>query len=691
MPDDTRAHPAARRQSRPVSILPEPAVGGIVNDPIDVRDRPYEPTLAPLAPHLWPDPRVLAALRDPASPWGLPRSQGDEGTCGGQALGALIDLQRIAAEVAEPYPVSARMLYQTARLKRDVGGEEGVSLRDVIKGFYNYGVCRDALWPYRAGDEPGQLSIERARDAKNLSLGAYYRLRPNLNTYHAALHETGAILVSAELHDGWRHDRVREAAGTIVAPRPGQARGALGAERHAFVVLGYTPEGFLVLNSWGRDWGGLIPPATTPPAVTPGEAATEAAPPTPVPGLALWRYDDWADTIMDGWVLRLGVGAAEAFEFSIGDQGLGFGAEGAAAASPRVRSTPVHAILGNFLHLDDGDFVASGAFVSTRRTLDETRRLLEEDAASPKPYRGVLLTFAGGLAGLSDAADHVARWKRSVKDAGWYPFSILWCVDYVEQAQSVLDGVFRDAGKRAGAPGPRLDRVIEELAHGIGRALWRDIGRAAERAARPGGPLHDLAYAGAGLLATRPDFSLRIVTESEGAIALAALLRAMRTEPFSAEAGPFFEMLESVDLVAPPLEVGEFFALAADLDAGWSAARPDRRLRVHLPDARDEKRLAVPPYGLSYFELVRRAFVGRPDALPPDLAPARPKAGVGPCWDVWGRAPRAELVPIRWPRGKAPAGQGPISQPDLVYRSDVDRRLKGVLRRRQPTRLSRAS
>ena len=151
------------------------------------------------------------------------------------------------------------MIYECARLKRDGGPADGVSLRDVIKGFYNYGVCRDGLWPYVAGGDPGQLSIERARDAKSLSLGAYYRLRPNLNTCHAALHETGALLVSAELHDGWRHDRVRAAGGVIVAPRPGQARGTLGDECHAFVVVGYTPEGFLVLNSWGRDWGGWAP------------------------------------------------------------------------------------------------------------------------------------------------------------------------------------------------------------------------------------------------------------------------------------------------------------------------------------------------------------------------------------------------------------------------------------------------
>jgi len=664
MPDDSRR---TRRASTPAPP-PAPTVGGIARDPIDVRDRAYEPTLAPLAPELLPDPALIAALRDPASPWGLPRLQGDEGTCGGQALAAMIDLQRIVAGTPAPYPVSARMIYQCARLKRDTGADdEGVSLRDVIKGFYNYGVCRDALWPYVAGGEGGQLSIERARDARNLSLGAYYRLRPNLNTYHAALHETGAVLVSAELHDGWRHDRLRARRGEIVPPKPGQPRGLLGAERHAFAIVGYTPAGFLVLNSWGPDWGGW----------TPADAA-------PVPGVALWRYDDWADSIMDGWVLRLGVGAAEAFEYSIGDQGLGFGAE-----AP-VRSTPVHAILGNFLHLDDGDFVTSGAFVSTRRTLEETRRLLEEDATRPRPYRGVLLTFAGGLVGLAEAAEQVARWKRPVRDAGWYPFTVLWCVDYVAQARTVLEGAFADALKRAGAPGPGLDRAVEELAHGIGRALWRDFARAAALGARPKGPLHELARAGAELAAARPGFALRIVAESEGAIALAALLRSMRTPDFAAEAGPFFEMLESVDLVAPPLTETEFHDLARDLDAGWGPGRPDRRLRVHLPSPRDERRLAVPPYGRSYFELVRRAFHPRspasdPEApTPPPQPPPRP--GVAPAWDAWRREPRTELVAIAWPRRAAPVGPAPIGQVQLVHRSDVGGRLKAVLRRPQPRR-----
>jgi hypothetical protein len=651
--------------------MPEPTVGGIERDQIDVRDRAYEPTLAPLAPRMEPPAELLTVLRDGHDEWRLPRWQGDEGTCGGQALAALIDIERIRAREPNGYRVSARMIYETARLKLAPGSDEGVSLRDVIKAFYNYGVCREQLWPYVPGERSTGLNVERARDAKSISLGAYYRLRPNLNTYHAALHETGAVLVSASLHDGWRHDRVAAGNGVIEPPAPGRSGGALALEKHAFVIVGYTPEGFLVLNSWGRDWGGWTPP--TPPGTPPA---------APVPGMALWRYRDWADSIMDGWVLRLGVGAAEAFEYSIGDQGLGFGADAPA------RSTPVHAILGNFLHLDDGNFVESGAYVSTRLTLDETLRLLRDDPAG-QAYRGVLLTFAGGLLGLKDAAEQVARWKRLVRDEHWYPFTVLWCVDYVEQARAVLDGVFAEAIATAGAPGPRLDRVVEERAHGIGRALWRDIGCAAARAARPGGPLHDLARAGAALAAARPGFGLRIVAESEGAFALAELLRALQTPAFAAEAGPFFDMLESVDLVAPPLTLSEHAALAWYLNLGWGPGRPGRGVQVHLPTARDEKRLAVPPYGLSYFELVRRAFqplgsaTAEENAMAEITCPPRRPSAIADKWKGWGAAPRTRLVRIEWPDGAPPAAQGPLTQTQLIYRSDVAGRLRTILRRRR--------
>lgn len=654
-----------------------PAVrGGILRDPVDLRDRAYEPTLARLSPQLLPPDGLLAVLRKRRKFWNLPRQQGAEGTCGGQALAALIDLERLRAGNRRFSSVSARMLYQTARLGYDPGEPEGVSLRDVIKAFYNYGVCSERSWPYEVGNPGGEVDIPRAREARRVTLGAYYRLRPNLNTYHAALHEAGAVLVSAELHDGWLPERVRAADGEILAPRPGEPSPGLGGENHAFLIVGYTPRGFLVLNSWGPDWGGW----------SPGRGAP------PVPGLALWRYGDWADRIIDGWVLRLGAGAADAFEYSIGDMGLGFGADTAA------RSTPVHAILGNFLHLDDGEFVTTGEHVSSPETLRQTEALL----TAKRKAEGVLLTFAGGLVGLKPATEQIARHRRLVGEAGWHPLTVLWCVDYVERARAVLDGVFAEAMTRAGKPGPQFDRAVETSAHGVGRALWRDIRCAAEHGARAGGPLFELVRAGVRIADARGGFGVRIVAESEGAFALAALLGQLTRPETGPEGARFFDMLESVDLVAPPMTESEFHALAFYLNAGWGARHPDRRVRLHVPTAADERRLAVPPYGLSYFELVRRAFHRRSrvrdeEALARDVRAARGEAdrardfrggvepidtgprGIATRWDGFADAPRAELVPIEWADGQRPDEPGPITQLELVYRSDAAGRLRAIL------------
>jgi hypothetical protein len=164
----------------------------------------------------------------------------------------------------------------------------------------------------------------------------------------------------------------------------------------------------------------------------------------------------------------------------------------------------------------------------------------------------------------------------------------------------------------------------------------------------------------------------------------------MQTEAFAAEAEPFFTMLHSVDLVAPPLTLPEYAALAVYLNAGWGPARPERRIRLHLPSARDEKRLAVPPYGRSYFELVRRAFQRRGEGAGADPAEgaitcrSRSRAALAEKWDPWRAAPRTELVPIGWSRLRPPAGQGPLTQIDLVHRSDVGDRLRAILARPTP-------
>ena len=174
------------------------------------------------------------------------------------------------------------MLYQNAKLYDEWKGEdyEGSSCRGAIKGFHKQGVCSQELWPYY---EPGTKDPGRARDswqedAPRTPLGAYYRIDTgSLADLQAAIYEVHAIYVSAEVHDGW--DRVKEKAANLVAATI-QSPKSSDRGGHAFAIVGYTPNGFIVQNSWGPKWG--------------------------FNGFALLHYTDWSANASDAWVLALG-------------------------------------------------------------------------------------------------------------------------------------------------------------------------------------------------------------------------------------------------------------------------------------------------------------------------------------------------------------------------------------------------
>ena len=111
------------------------------------------------------------------------------------------------------------------------------------------------------------------KEARNVTLGAYYRVRSFINDYHAALVEAGALYVSADLNDGW------EVPGKGVIDPVSETKRLAGG--HAFVIVGYDQCGFLVLNSWGPDWGGY---------------SLGGGP--PLPGIALWTYEDWENAFV---------------------------------------------------------------------------------------------------------------------------------------------------------------------------------------------------------------------------------------------------------------------------------------------------------------------------------------------------------------------------------------------------------
>lgn len=579
----------------------------VQEDPHDLRDRVYRPTLRELPNRIDP-PAFLKAFDV--------RDQNGAPSCTGHALAHLIDLNRYRSNRPGLDRVSAQMLYRTARLQEQAITGEGLqNLRSVIKGFYHYGVCREESWNTRTAAAPNdpfadELTPDRAKEARGITLGAYYRVQPYLNDYHAAIREARAILVSAEIHEGWRQDEV-------TAPQTGKiVPGIEGHGGHAFVIVGYNEDGFLILNSWGPNWGRW------------GK----------LPGVALWLYEDWADRVMDAWVLRLGVSAPEAFTHSNRRQGISFDLR-----PVRVQASACHQLLGHYSHLDDGHHVEHGSYASTRRSVEMTTARLAGKAT--RADRQILLSVSGSLLDVKRAfAFEVAR-KTKLRAKGLYPYALFWCNDVIESATAVLSRLIDEAIERVGRGAPSLDAMIETTCAGIGRAFWRDLKHAARVAGRHGtdGPESDGDAAHLfDAFAAIEDADIHLIVDGAGAVLLGEYLRGFNSRRGSRaerdrvkDAGRrFIERTASLSLIAPTMEFDEFYDAYRPLIKSLKDRDPDR-VRLFVPDLSLESKLCVGAYSKSILDLVLRSFEGRRG--PDDCL-------VGMARDRWPDTPAARRV-----------------------------------------------
>ena len=570
----------------------------VVKDRIDTRDIFYKPTLNPLK-----DSRKNLSIL--VNHPGLVRNQfqvvgdGPRGTCTAQALAAVIDILRSTNKTAPPR-ASADMLYHHGRdIESQERGQltsgapeagEGLwSLRSTIKALYHNGVCPEQAWidPNDIPEGSELKLVNMFKEARKTPLGSYYRLNPILNDYHAALNEVGVIYAAAEVHDGWHEDSVRENGGRIEFDddRQGIIQG-----NHAFAIVGYTPEGFLVLNSWGPKWGEF-----------------KAGGRTKVPGVALWPYKDWAERILDGWVLRLGVSAPEAFRYSFGRQGLGDFVSGQIAVS----STPRHELMGHYIHMDDGKLVANGAIPSTAASLTATCRLIEDSLkkkpggkSGGKPYTKLLLWIPGGSEGTKETLHHIASTKDIWRQKGVYPLTVLWCANLLDQASTLIGRLADQAFERVGRPGAELDVRIERETRAIGKAVWRDVHESARLAAREdewgdsvkAGAMND-AFKELNKLPT--DVEIHLVAEGGGAVLAHQML---------AQVPEVSKRIASLTLVLPACSVAQFKQMRDWLNV---KERPDR-LKLILASESVHKRMCLGNYGGSILDLIQWAFVEEP-------------------------------------------------------------------------------
>jgi len=600
-------------------------------DRLDLRDRPYRPALGNLPPRL-PGDAALARWMQAYREAGLVLDQGSEGACTGYGLAAVIHHLRLVAAQGAGLPTPARvspaMLYQLARLYDEWPGTgyEGSSCRGALKGWHRHGVCRETLWPDTAA--PGWDV-----DALDCTLGVYYRIDKNsVVDMQAALRDTGAVYASATVHEGWALQATKGAApaGSVTRhaelPTIAHIARPKDAGVHAFALVGYDEEGFLVQNSWGPRWGAA--------------------------GFARLPYEAWVAHGEDAWVFTLGVprralhagaaadaggsaGSAEPVRRSPQHWVPPAGARGAASAQAlqrapgavgldgrddalqrRLRGVPGPAqplsmdeAYGHAVVLDRGfavhrDITAVDAAQGLERVaLQRPAQWLRERGARK------LLVYVHG--GLNSEADSLARIRTLAPYAlaqGIYPLFVTWRTGPLETLSDLVEEALAQAGETAAAGAPargwleqlseRTDRLLEAVLRVPGSAMWNQMKLNALRASsHPEGGARAMVAHLAALQAQLPGLELHLMGHSAGAIFIGALLEPLR------EAGLRAATLR---LFAPACTTR--FALEHYAPAVRAGTLDARHWHLHQLSDANERRDSVGPYRKSLLWLVSRAF-----------------------------------------------------------------------------------
>jgi hypothetical protein len=207
-------------------------------------------------------PATIPASKDLREAWWKVGDQGSTGSCVGWASGDGVMRWHFtkAGQLKKTEQLSVRFLWMASKETDEFDSEPstfiesaGTSLKAALAVARKYGVVRRQVLSFDSGTLYGGEEETFYSLAAQRRIAAYYNLSlskgHSLQDWRAWIATKGPLLVRLDVDSTW-YDAKANKGKLDLYKQPPEPAG------HAVCLVGYTPNHFIVRNSWGTtDWG----------------------------------------------------------------------------------------------------------------------------------------------------------------------------------------------------------------------------------------------------------------------------------------------------------------------------------------------------------------------------------------------------------------------------------------------------
>jgi hypothetical protein len=248
MPPAKRAKRRPKRIKRVLNVVPSRAT-----------ERDWQLEQADAA-GLLAAPAAVPKAKDLRETWWKVGDQGTTGSCVGWATAdALLRWHYVkSGRIKQSESLSIRFIWMASKETDEFESapttfieNAGTSLKAALDVARKFGVVRDGTLPFAGGLYPGKPETFYALAAQ-MKIASYFNLSfdrgGSVESWRRWIATRGPILTRLDVDKTW--DDADANAGKLDTYQPRTKRGG-----HAVALVGYTPDRFIVRNSWGTGWG----------------------------------------------------------------------------------------------------------------------------------------------------------------------------------------------------------------------------------------------------------------------------------------------------------------------------------------------------------------------------------------------------------------------------------------------------